>query len=89
MRIPPGGPKIYKTDKKGTKMYKDTKEARMYITRKKNIDKYYDQFGSDDTYNKIEEELALWAANNENKIFAPSVHDGLTIEELINIKRTI
>ena len=68
-------------------MYKDTKEARMYITRKKNVDKYYDQFGSDDNYNKIEEELALWAADNELKIFAPSVHDGLTLEELINIKK--
>ena len=64
-------------------MYRDTKEAKLYITWKKNVDKYYDQFGSDDTYIEIESKLAKYAAEKEHKIFAASAQDGITLEELI------
>ena len=68
-------------------MYKNTKEARDYVARKKYVDDHYNRNGEDEDFIIIEHELALWAADNESKIFAPSVMDGLTLEELVEIKK--
>ena len=68
-------------------MYRNTQQAKDYIERKATVDAYYDRNGETEDFIIMEHELALWAADNENRIFAPSVHDGLTLEELIRIQK--